>query len=302
MNKTVVVVVSASLLLGACLANAQSLEERVQSYGKSYGTGYLQPFTDAFGASLNSGWYSTADVSNGISIYIGVKAMAMPIPDGSKSFSYANPFGATDVVPTVFGDKTSKPVTNLPASLAGTPYSTYAPGFGVSFAPMFVPQISAGNIFGTRLILRYLPKVSLGGGYGEINLFGVGAQHSISQYIPLVPLKIAAHVGYQNLSLGDFLTTSAFSIGAEASKSFAMFTVYGGVAYEKSTMSFSYTAKYVPQGQTAAIAEQFNFDIDGTNSVRATLGFALSLGLIKINADYSLASQPVACLGFGFGI
>ncbi len=289
---------TACLLLGALLANAESLEERIKNYGKSYGTGYLQPFADAFGASLNSGWYRTADVSNGLSLSIGVNAMFMPVPDGAKNFSYANPFGNTDVVPTVFGPKVSKPVTGgegLPS-----PYNAYAQGFDVSYAMMAVPQISAGNIFGTRVILRILPSIEIGD-YGKFSFFGIGAQHSISQYIPLIPLDIAAHIGYQNLSLGDLLKSSAFTFGAEASKSFAILTLYGGLAYETSTMSFSYTATYYPS-TGAPISQNFGFDLTGTNNFRATIGLALNLGILKLNADYSAASQPVATVGVFFGI
>ncbi len=39
------------------------LVDRMQKFGEDFAKGYSSPFTDAFGASLNSGWYNNEEVS-----------------------------------------------------------------------------------------------------------------------------------------------------------------------------------------------------------------------------------------------
>jgi hypothetical protein len=279
--------------------SAQSLQERLEKFGEDFSKGYTAPFVDAFGASLNSGWYSTANVEDGLDIFVGVKAMLMPIPDDGKTFNIASPYdGVIQQVPTAFGSKDEIAISNAPANVEP---NKYPGGFDFSLAPMLVPHLSVGNIFGTRVMLRWLPPVKLGD-MGDFSFFGLGVQHSLNRYIPVLPLDVSAMVAYQNLSLGDILTTKAFTFGAQASKTFAILTVYGGVAYESSTMSFTYTATYTdPNNTSVTVTKPVAFDISGTNSARATVGIALSLAIIKINADYSFASQPVASVGFGIG-
>ena len=279
---------------------AQLLEERLRQYGISYGKGYTSPIGDAFGASLNSGWYHTADVSDGLDLYIGVKAMLLPIPDDARTFTFASPVnGVLQSLPTLFGDKTEVPISGAPGTI--TP-NKYAKGFDLKWAPMGVPHISVGNVFGTRVMLRFLPKLKVSD-LGDYSFFGIGVQHSISRWVRAIPLDVAGLVAYQSMSLSDIVTAKAFTIGVQASKKFAILTIYGGAMYESSTLSFSYTAAYqnpVPPNQP--ITTPVSFDLSGKNSVRFTAGFSLSLAIIKLNADYSFASQPVATAGIGIGI
>lgn len=278
---------------------AQSLEERLQKFGEGFSKGYTAPLVNAFGASLNSGWYQTANVDDGLDIFIGLKAMLMPIPDGDKTFNIASPYdGVVQNVPTAFGSK--EEIAISPGNLTVSP-DKYPGGFDFPFAPMLVPHISVGNMFGTRVMLRWLPQVKLGD-IGDFSFFGLGVQHSVNRYVPLLPLDVSAMIAYQNMNVGDLLSAKAFTFGVQASKTFAILTVYGGVAYESSTMSFTYTATYAdPTNTSVTVTRPVSFDLSGKNNARATVGFALSLAVIKINADYSLASQPVLSAGVGVG-
>jgi hypothetical protein len=286
-------------LTAPAIGRAQNLEERLKQFADEFAKGYTAPFTDAFGAAMNSGWYHTADVSDGLDLFIGVKFMVMPIPSSAKKFKTRSIWNNTEQeVPTVFGEETEVGMSGAPT---GATPANYPKGFNVGFVPMVVPHASAGNIFGTRVMLRYLPKVKLGD-YGEFEFFGIGAQHSISQYIPLVPLDISALVAYQSLTLGSLVSASAVSVGVQASKSFVLITVYGGLGYETSTMEFTYRAQFTdPANPGQQISKDIKFEADGKNNFRATVGVALNLGLVKVSADYSLASQSVATLGVGFG-
>jgi hypothetical protein len=295
------VIVLLAIGILAASVQAQSVEERLQKFGKDYAQGYVGPLGDQFGAALNSGWYHNANVSDGVDIYIGVKAMLMPLPDKSKTFNIQSPWpgGGVDAAPTVFGPDNDVAISGAPAN--ADPH-TYAQGLNLNWSVLPVPHISVGNIFGTRLLIRFLPQIPVGDA-GKLGFFGIGAQHSISRYIPLVPIDISAHVAYSSFTLGDLISATGFNFGVEASKSFAILTVYGGLGYETSKFSFSYTASYTdPTNPGRTINQNVGFDINGTNSVRATIGFTVSLGFLKLNADYSAASQSVIVVGLGVGI
>jgi hypothetical protein len=299
----ILVLMLVSAILGSTVF-AQTLEERLQKFGEDYAKGYTKPFVDAFGAGLNSGWYHTANVDDGLSLYFGVKAMLLPIPDDGKKFKIRSPYDQVEQeVSTAFGDETEVLIsrTNIPAGITPDP-EKYPKGFNIGFVPLAVPHISVGNIFGTRVMLRFFPKTKLGD-YGEFEFLGFGVQHSISRHIPGVPLDIAANFGYQSLKLGSLISASAFTLGAQASKSLSILTVYGGLAYETSSMSFGYDAKYTdPTNPTGPqIQKHIGFDASGKNSFRFTMGVGLDLLILKINADYSLASQPAATVGVGIG-
>lgn len=292
------------LLLAACItqvALAQSLEERLRAFGDDFAKGYTQPVVDAFGAGANSGWFNTANVDDGISLFVGVKAMIMPIPDDGKKFRIKSVYDGTEQqVPTFFGDETETHISGAPV---GASPSKYPKGANLGLAPLLVPHISVGNIFGTRAMVRYFPATEISKEVGKIELLGFGVQHSVSQHIPLVPVDIAVLVAYQNLKVGDLLDADALTIGAQVSKSLPIITVYGGIAYESSKMKFGYNANFTdPQNPAQTITKRIGFDAEGKNNFRLSGGVSLSLLIINISADYSLASQPVATLGVGIGI
>lgn len=290
------------------LANAQDIEERIKKYADDFVKGYMGPFVDAFGASLNSGWYHTADVDDGLSLFVGTKIMIMPIPTSSKTFQYKSPYdGITQDIPTVFGSDVDEVQISNTGFQGGPPIpnpspATYPKGLGINAVPMIVPHISVGNIFNTRAMLRYFPSTKVGD-FGKFEFFGFGAQHSVSQYLPPLPLDIAGNFSYQSMKLGEFLSSSAFTIGAQASKSISILTGYFGLAIESSSMSFSYETPPIsdPDNPTQTITKKFEFDISGKNNFRATVGIGLDLLIFKLHADYSLASQPVATIGLGLG-
>jgi len=264
------------------------LQTKLEQFGKDWSTGYLAPLENAFGAGMNSGWYNTANVDDGFSLFIGAKVMYMPIPDDAMKFTLLSPGDGTtmDEVPTLFGEKVDVPIS-------GGGGATYPQGLGLSFAPFAVPHISIGNIYHSRIMIRFLPKVTLQD-YGDVQFFGMGAQHGLNQYFPNpLPVDLAANFAFQNFKIGSLVDASAFSFGAQASKSFPVIDVYAGLTYETSKMSVSYT-------QTAG-STPIAFDLDGKNSFRFTAGINLNLFIFKINADYSLAKQSVATLGIGLG-
>ena len=124
------------IIVLALQAMEQSLEERLQKFGEDFAKGYTKPFIDVFGASLNSGWYHSANVDNGTSLYFGVKVMAMPIPDDGKKFQIASLYDAVvQEIPTAFGEDKEIPISGAPA---GVDPNKYPKGFNLGFVPMAV--------------------------------------------------------------------------------------------------------------------------------------------------------------------
>jgi hypothetical protein len=60
-------------------------------------------------------------------------------------------------------------------------------------------------------------------------MFGFGIKHEISRYIPLLPLDIAVQFLYNNLEITNTLDLTAYAFNAHASKTFGVFTAYGGL-------------------------------------------------------------------------
>lgn len=288
------------LCLGALIllvpgARAQKLEDYLSRYLGDNGKKYLQPLGDAFGANMNSGLYHTAHIPR-VGLHLGVEMLvpAALIGDDQRTFTATTEEGfypvTTRDVPTVFGD--TQPVSI--AGQGGTVYN-FPGGYDLSLLPLAMPQVTVGSLLGTELTLRYA-AFQLNEDVGDLTLTGIGVRHSLSQYIPLFPVDVAVSYFHQTLEVGDLLDAATNVVGVQASKSFGLLTLYGGLAYEKATMDVSYT-----HGEGAE-AETIAFSLEGQNKVRMTAGATLKLALFQLHADYSLASQNSACLGLYIGL
>ncbi|MBI5217081.1 MAG: hypothetical protein HY960_15100 [Ignavibacteriae bacterium] len=281
MNKTFTILVIFLMLISASVTVAQDTSDiasKIKSYGDAAVKGWLGPFEDAFGAGMNSGWYQTANVDDGLSLFVGAKFMIAPVPDESKYY-FNSVSGKNE--PTFFGPDSG-------SGLKGT---------GLSYGGFLTPQLTIGNYYGTRVMIRFLPTVTIED-VGDVSFFGFGVQHSISKHLPAeLPVDLAAAFGYQSFKVGSVLDASSFMFGAQASKSFSIIDLYAGLAYESSSMTVSYT--YNPPAP--ASPTNISFDLEGKNNFRFTAGLNVNLFIFKLHADYSLASQPVATVGIGLG-
>ena len=125
---------------------------------------------------------------------------------------------------------------------------------------------------------------------------GWGLRHSISQYIPLCPVDIAVGYFQQSFDVGKIIKATARLYGFQVSKSFSVLCLYGGLGFESATMDIGYT--YEEEG----VSQPIQFELEGINKTRLTLGFALDLPVVKLHVDYNMASQNVISGGFAFGI
>jgi len=269
---------------------AQDIEDNVSKYTSVNGKLYLQPLADSFGANLNSGFFYSAKIKTfGLHIDFGIKAMYAPIPAEKKTFTpqpemgWQPPAGTT--LPTVFGDENEVTVNGIifPGGVWNTDYF-----------PLAVPQLTIGSFMGSDFTLRYV-KYKIDDEIGDIKLYGWGIRHSLSQYIPLMFVDIAAAYYHQRFTVGDLVDATATFAGLQASYSVSVLTLYGAVGIEQSTLDISYL--YTEAGQSMEIT----FDLKGENHFRTTIGAALDLYVMKIHADYNMSSQKVISGGVVLG-
>jgi hypothetical protein len=289
--------IAIGIALPVLSARGQSqLEDAIKQLSSENVRGYLQPFIDGFGANLNSGLMRPAHITTmGLGLKFEVVGVGTLINSSEKSYTATppEPFDQTPVqTATIFGDRGT--VVTGPGGLE---YQFQNGQFKAQVIPVAIPQVFVGNLFGTQAVVRYaaIPKID---DFPDVNLFGIGARHSISQYIPESPVDLAAGVFYQNLSIGDIVDAKTFNISAQISKSFSVLSLYGGVQYETSNMNVHYV--YTGSGplQNTAI----NLDFNGENDIRGTAGLGLNLVILHINTDISIGKVKAVSAGIGFGL
>ena len=293
------VVLAAAVLIAAQPARSQSkIEDALRQYNADAVKGYMQPMADFFGANLGAGYYHSAAISTmGFHISIEIIGMGSLVKDENKTYTAKAPQGfnpATFKTATIFGDKG----TEVTDQRTGLKYKGSGGIINTSIFPFAGPQITIGSVAGTEAIIRYLPvptKSISKDAVPDATLFGGGVRHSISQYLPVAPLDLAVGVFYTRLSLGDILDLKTISAGAQASKSFSVLTLYGGLAWEKSTMSLEYTSS----DPTAPPA--VSIDLDGANSFRGTVGVQLTLAVLRLFVDANVGSVTNFAGGIGLG-
>ena len=277
-------------------AHAQEFQDYLSKYTQENGMGYMEPFADAFGASINTGWFHSASIEKmEPQIYVGIVGMMVVVPERKKSF-IATPEGLFTPkfpveVPTIFGSGESVTAEGD----GGTSY-TFPGGLNVTAVTLAAPQLDVGSFFGTQASVRFL-IYDFGGEIGKLNMFGMGVRHNISQYIPSLPAHLAVGYYWTTFQLGDITDAKNSFISLQGSYPMKKLTFYGGLGYELTTMQVGYTFK----GEEG-MEEDINFDLKGSNKVRLTLGASLKLGPVRLNGDYNLSDQGVFSCGLGFDI
>lgn len=288
------VALSCLLCVASCIpVFSQNAEDLVSKYGEENGKGYMQPAADVFGATFNSGLFHSAAIKKlGFQAYLGVVTTAAFIPDKRKVFMATTEGDFTPVqtaeAPTILGAAESVEVSGE----GGTVY-VFPGGLNISMVPFAMPQLSIGSLYGTDVTVRFF-ALSLSEDVGNLNLFAIGIRHSISQYFEGFPLDLALGGYYNRFVLGDLVESSSWLISGQASKSLKFLTFYGALGYENATFDLQYDQ----ETEDAEIA----FELKGSNTIRFTAGVTFNLGPLRLNVDYSLASQQVLTAGLGFAI
>ena len=295
------VMIALVVLLGAIPVFAQQLEGQLSAYTGDNTKGYLKPFQEAFGASLNSGFFYSANIRETFRISLEFPVTGVIFDDGDRTFT-ANtedpfiPAQQIDNAPTIVGDGSAQSVTGQ----GGTVFQ-FPGGFDLNSFGLIVPQLRLGWK-GTEALVRVIAGVETGNSeLGKIDLYGLGLRHSLARYMDTPPVDVSASFTYQTFSLGentesgDLLNTDAWSAGLQASKAFpfafARLEPFTGVAYN----SFRLTAEY---SDNASSSSTQKVEYDWENTWHWTIGLGINLVAAQVWGQYDFSSRD----SFGFGI
>lgn len=160
-----------------------------------------------------------------------------------------------DYLPKEIQDSLTNMLKSFPA------FFNLPEGGNLNYIFAMVPQIEIGSLYGTELLLRFIPPVDMGKIIGEFAFWGVGLKHSISQYFNEGDepnqryFDMAAQIVYQGTSLKNDIGVTNTKLEANAtmldfniqvSKYFEdIIDVYSGFSYSFIEISSKYVY-YIP--------------------------------------------------------
>jgi len=253
---------------------------------------YSGPLATYLGTYFNSNGYYTAEIPETFRFKFSIRGLYSLISNDQKTFT-PTPVSGYSLQPTatIFGNDGG-------VFLGPDGFRIYPTGFNASSIPLGIYQAS-GSLYGTELMLRFFPNTKIGD--TKTGLWGIGISHSISQWIPKLPIDFAIQVMYNNFDLeysgGSYskylkVGSKNFALNVHLSKTFSgMFIVYGGMQYESSTMNLEYVFTD-PNGLYSSQKDTHQkISVDGDNEFRLTAGGAIKLAVIVLNADVNLTSM-----------
>lgn len=174
----------------------------------TYLRAYLAPWTNAFGAGLNGGWYNTAKPHKLLGFDITTSFNVGIVPESAGEMDISS-LGLTSLegsgkTPTISGPDEWGPQMTYQVTQGGETYNLATfdapPGTNWRYIPVPTAQIGLGLPLGTEIKGRFIPKITVQD--GDISLWGIGLMHNITQYIPgdkLLPFDVSVFGGYTRL-------------------------------------------------------------------------------------------------------
>jgi hypothetical protein len=246
---------------------------------------------------MNSAIFTSGKVPRmGLNFSVGVKVMGVKFADEDRLFTPTDPPGFTSVAPiqpapTVVGNGTA-----VTQNGQGGATVYYPGGFDVGEFAFAAPQLSIGSVLGTRAVVRWVAA-----DFGSENLidkisfFGIGAQHSLSQYVPMLPIDLAVGVFYQKFKINDsLLDTKAFHVDVTGSRSFPILQPYAAIGIDSFKMDAVYEDATNP-GINIAV------DFDRKTNVHLTAGVLANLAFATLHAEANIAATNGVAVGLSFG-
>lgn len=281
------------LLCGSSAFCQSDVENAVKQFDSETVKGYIQPLADLYGANISTGTFRSAAIPlEDFHIQVDFIGMGSLVKDDHKTYTVTLPASfsqRTTVQPTIMG-----PRATLVTDPAGFQYKGSDGMVDASLYSHGVAQLTLGSVAGTEAFFRILVTPALASDkFPKTALYGGGVRHNISQHLAELPVAIAAGLSYNHLGIGDLMDINAFMIGGQVSKSWDVFGVYGGLAWEKSTLK----VKYTTSGSNGSPVE---VQLDGANTVRLTAGGSVTMGFFKLFADANVASIITFSGGIGF--
>ncbi len=193
--------------------------------------------------------------------------------------------GASEAdVETLAGTEITSIVNNIvPLNIPG--------GIGLSAWPTLMPQFSLGLPFSLEVTFRGFSVKTPDG--DAIKFSGFGGKIGLNQFIPipLFPIDLSAGWYGTTMNLADIIIAKNSILTFQVSKSIPVLTLYGGFGLENTTLSVDL--------KDDADNQILDFDLDGANSFRTTVGLRIKLLLLSVNAAYNTGEYVSYTLGIG---
>ena len=315
-------------------------------------TAYISPVIEGLSYALNGAWFHTAKPHKLGGFDINIAVTPVFIPSSRDRFDpmslglttiagYQNTSNAGSTAPTIIGpnDKTRYYLNydldndgnvNTPGNLIDS-QDAFDGAVGLNLretikvAPIGSPmiQIGVGLIKGTDVMIRFIPKVTVGS--TETKLFGLGFRHDIKQHIPgikMLPFDLsvmAAYTAFEGKTDLSGLATefppttpgtnqeviykfNAFLFQALISKKLSFVTFFGGVGYNgiktSADVKGSYTFFNNSPGEFI-LTDPYSADFKN-NSMRLDMGMRLNILAFYIYGNYSVQEFNALTVGLGF--
>lgn len=193
----------------------------------------------------------------------------------------------------------------VPAQSIKLPFGGFGDLADVAVMPLMAPQLTVGTVYGTQFTLRFLPAVEISPELGEFKYIGFGIQHNPALWMKKkLPVDLAASFFTQSMKVGTLFESTTTAFGINASKTygwrFLNLTPYAGFMFENASMKVSYDfivevpTEVDPSGY---MTEPISLDLASDNTSRLTAGLNVRVGIVNVNADYSLAKYSAISLG-----
>lgn len=300
-----------------------------------YGASYLSPALNGALYSLTGGWFNTAATKDKMRFELSVIGSGALIQDKNKYFTLNTSDytylqfqdGSTSKsVATVFGYNQQDiiAVVEVDDGMGGTEQVeiTLPNGFGsdeIGVIPSAFIQGTLGLFLGTEVKARFFPPVNYEG--AKVSLYGLGVQHEITKW--LVPeskrsISLSGLIAYTRFNASYDFTDTAIVAGSDqqvstglntwlfqliASKKFlSILTLYGGLGYAEGHSQTDLKGNYtINEGVLAGQSISDPYSLETTTSgLRGTLGANLKIGVLSVNADYTLTEFDTLSLGLNF--
>jgi hypothetical protein len=315
---------------------------------------YLKPYANVLGSDLNAGWYNTARPHKlgGLDVTATVSWSRAPVSALTFDMSELNLNGdvsnsTTAIAPTIAGKQEDRPELSYTASVELSPGNvqdvefanyTVPDGTGVDFFPLPIGQLTVGLPFGTDISARFIPEVGFRD-YGEIGLWGVGAKHAFSQWIPVISnlkfLDLSLQGGYTKVTSSAHVVVEpqstvevepsqvynwddqfviqkveGWTINLLASQTLSVLTFYEGIGYASSLVEVKLEGHFPVQsvitdgddlGRTTyeVFEDPISMKYKNFNNLRINVGARLKLGVFTLHYDFTHTLYVTQSVGIG---
>lgn len=318
------------VLLTPAAAVAQDISSQISSLAEANAERYVEPLSVGLGHVLTAGFVTDATPHGRFGFSVGLRAAGALFPEEAETFepvlpssvtvtfrghsrTYQDPYAADGPSPTVAGEGPGtvlRPRGEFRDDLVRAGENPedwtvqFPDGVGLPLAPFAVLDATLGLGFGTDVVARLIPTVEVHEDVGDLSAFGIGAMHSLTQYLPMpTPLVDGSLVfGYQRVDLADYAEATATTFGAIVGAGLGPLRVYAHGSLHGSEMDLDYTVEN-PDGDPTLPPHgtRVSFSNEMERTGRLALGAALDVFLLKLSAQYAFGDYEVVSARVGFG-